>query len=467
MPINEDINLGYFTQDLRTQLRKYNDGATRVGEAGRLWYDNATQTIRVGDGSTEGGVIIAGSSYLGGGGGSGDDHARIIFEIAGDSDQFRDSVQFRDDDSAINTIRRVFFHNDQLRVELANFTPTVSANGQSRLWDQAATQFTVTVTNPDDYDSQYISEVARIGSASGVHDTLADYSTTGPSATPDGGVDWNQSFTTNSTATIVSNGTGLTGGSASATIFFNENDGTEWTDSSNISYNWQNASSGISFASLTGKNFLESYSTVGYTVTQSGINDASNYSHAVTGTGGSLSNSSGSGTMTFTDVLHKDNNTGRSVSLTTTFSRPAAVTGTAYTVDNSASDNTISASFTYPSFYIFTANTSTPPTRADIIDGYDFDSAVTELGNQSRTINQFITNPAAVPQAFYFGVRTSATQPTTFETGASASLLSDVAVTTGNTVSLEPDSPYSGYSAEGYTLYGITLQAGDTYVSIS
>jgi len=456
-----------FTVDFRGSRRNFGDGATRLAPTDVLWYDHDTQTIRVGDLDTPGGIIIAGSSYLGAGGGGGDDHARIIFEIAGDSDQFRDSVQFRDEDSGINTIRRVFFHNDQLRVELANFTPTVSASGQSLSWDVAASQFTVTVTNPDDYDSQYISEVARIGSATGVHDTLSDYTTLGPSVTPDGGVDWNQDFTTNATATIVSNGTGLTGGSASATIFFNENDGTEWTDSSNISYNWQSASSSISFASLTGKNFLESYSTVGYTVSQSGVSSASNYSHAVTGTGGSLSNSSGSGTMTFTDVLHKDNNSGRSVSLTTTFSRPAAVTGTAYTVDNDVSDTTISAGFTYPSFYIFTANTSTPPTRADIIDGYDFDSAVTELGNQARVINQFITNSGGVPRAFFFGVRTSATQPTTFKTGASASLLSDVAVTTGNTVSLEPDSPYSGYTAEGYTLYGITLQAGDTYVSIS
>lgn len=467
MAINYDINNGNFTQDFRTQLRKYADGATRIGEAGRLWYDNNTQTIRVSDGSTEGGVIIAGSSYLGGGGGSGEDHPRILFEVAGSEDQFRDSVTFRDEDSTQSTIRRVFFHNDQLRVELANFSPTVSSTGQSNSWDVAASQFSVSVTNPDDYDSQYISAVQSITNSTGVHTTLADYTTSGPTPTPDGGVDWTQSFGTNSTATIVSNGTGLSGGSAQATITFEENDNSAWATTTTISFSWQNASSSIGFANLTGKNFLESYSTVGYTVSQSGVNSASNYSHAVTGTGGSLSNASGSGTMTFTEVLHKDNNTGRSVSLTTTFSRPAAVTGTAYNVDNSVSDNTISASFTYPSFYIFTVNTSTPPTRADIIDGYDFDSDVTELGNQARVVNQFITNPAAVPQAFYFGVRTSATQPTTFKTGASASLLSDVAVTTGNTVSLEPDSPYSGYTAEGYTLYGITLQAGDTYVSIS
>jgi hypothetical protein len=52
------INDGAFTQDFRTQLRKYSDGATRVGEEGRLWYNNADQTIRVSDGSTAGGVVI-------------------------------------------------------------------------------------------------------------------------------------------------------------------------------------------------------------------------------------------------------------------------------------------------------------------------------------------------------------------------------------------------------------------------
>ena len=63
-------------------------------------------------------------------------------------------------------------------------------------------------------------------------------------------------------------------------------------------------------------------------------------------------------------------------------------------------------------------------------------------------------------------VRSAASQPTTFQTGASSSLLSDVGVTT-STLNLEPDSPPSGYSAEQYNLYGITLQPGNTYVSIS
>lgn len=56
-----------FTQDFRTQRRNYDDGLTRVGEIGRLWYESETGTIRISDGVTAGGVIVAG----GGGGGPG------------------------------------------------------------------------------------------------------------------------------------------------------------------------------------------------------------------------------------------------------------------------------------------------------------------------------------------------------------------------------------------------------------
>lgn len=55
-----------FTQDLRTQRRNYNDGETRIGEKDRLWYDSNTNTIRISDGETPGGIIVGGS------GGSGD-----------------------------------------------------------------------------------------------------------------------------------------------------------------------------------------------------------------------------------------------------------------------------------------------------------------------------------------------------------------------------------------------------------
>jgi len=55
-----------FTQDLFTGRRNYGDGSSRIGQLDRIWYDKVTHTLRIGDGSTPGGLII-----LGGGGGSG------------------------------------------------------------------------------------------------------------------------------------------------------------------------------------------------------------------------------------------------------------------------------------------------------------------------------------------------------------------------------------------------------------
>ena len=55
-----------YTQDFFTSRRNYGDGNTRIGELGRLWYDPITNTIRVSDGVTPGGIIVTG----GGGGGT-------------------------------------------------------------------------------------------------------------------------------------------------------------------------------------------------------------------------------------------------------------------------------------------------------------------------------------------------------------------------------------------------------------
>jgi hypothetical protein len=49
-----------FTQDFFTSYRDYNDGSTRIGHRNRLWYDSETNTIRVSDGTTPGGLIVSG-----------------------------------------------------------------------------------------------------------------------------------------------------------------------------------------------------------------------------------------------------------------------------------------------------------------------------------------------------------------------------------------------------------------------
>lgn len=367
------------------------------------------------------------------------------------------------------TIREARYNTDNLlEIELAQFTPVVSATGQNLYWDQPATQFSVTVDNPTDFTDRYINEVGGIATVTGVHSTLSDYTAGAKSATPAGGVDWTQTFTTNATATIVSNGVGLSGGSASANIIFNDDDGNPWTNQSTISYNWQNADVTANFSNLSGRNFLETYTTVNYTVNVTGLQSAGNASTTVTPTGGSVSSTTGSGTFTFTTPLHKDNNDGtRSITTTTAFTRPEGVTGNSYTINYVASDTTISASFTYPSFYIWQTDVTTVPTASDIVDGNDFHADVTELGHQANSINTIIDNTSSDPRAFWLGVRTNATQPTVFQTGPSSALLSDTNVTQGNTVTLEPTTAPGGYSGESYTLYGITLQPGQTYVRIT
>jgi hypothetical protein len=585
--------------------------------SGTLTYDNTTGTFD---------YTPPDLSNLGGGTGE-----HIQWTTSGTNNELRVSEQWLETGNTY-TVRSVSINSDNLlQVELATFSPTVSATGQSLSWDEPATQFSVSVDNPTDFTSRYIDSVYSITGATGVSTTLSDYTAGAQSATPAGGVDWTQTFTApssgggysglnltmvgytsdgaNSNATwmfadaasatnfkniidgmpmptgtaggivyfydadgyfyrhganqsswdtrnfvatidsnfsnwvnitwsnsgtemfyqttnpngigsgvelievamiyvtsgqpghttnpyelgdtisgstwgtnpgvfgvsgggggtpaIVSNGTGLTGGTAGATINFADDQGAQWSNSDTISFTWQSANATVSFATLSGQNFLGKYTTVDYTVSITGLSDTNNATVTVAGNGGSLSNSSGSGTLTLTDALHKDNNTGRDVSISVDFARPAGVTGTAYTATDSDNDTTITANFTYPSFYYWTSDTSTVPTRADIVDGNDFDATVTELGNQAKSIQTTITNSGSQAQAFWFAVRSSATQPTVFQTGPSSALLSDVSVTTGNTVDLEPDTPEAGYNAEEYTLYGITLQPGDTYVRIN
>lgn len=50
-----------FTQDFVTQRRNYSDGNTRTDKVDRLWYDNGSDTIRIGDPDVPGGKIVAGS----------------------------------------------------------------------------------------------------------------------------------------------------------------------------------------------------------------------------------------------------------------------------------------------------------------------------------------------------------------------------------------------------------------------
>ena len=377
-----------------------------------------------------------------------------------------------------STVRTAAITGGVLSLTLATFTPSVSAvalASSSLNWDVACTGFTATADNPSDVVDQYVSSVASIAQVSGsIATTLGNYSAGSYTNTPAGGVDWSISYTpNNSTSYIRSTSTTISGGSASGTITFNYYNGssfTTWTSTASFSVTWATPTHSISLGSLTGSTFLQTYSSVGYTVSGTGITTSGNRVYSVTATGGTVSSGTGSGTFTFTTPIHKDNTgTSRYTTLSTTFTRPVAVTGTSYTATlGPTNTSSASASFTYPSYWLWTTSVATVPTRADIINGTGVEAGVVVLGDQVKTLaTQAINNSDANPRAFWFAVRASASQPTTFKTGASAGLLSDVSYTDGGTIGLEPDTPPSGYTAENYHLYGFTLQPGTTYVSIS
>lgn len=374
-----------------------------------------------------------------------------------------------------SNVRVANFQNNLLTLTLASFSPTLSATPSpsgSLSWDIPATGFGVTVTNPTDYPDQYISNVANIIATSGTISSLAAFTTTGPTPTPAGGVNWTQSFTTNGSSYIYPISSTIAGGSAAGTIGFNYWNGVSevayTVSSATITINWATPTLTVALSSLTGQTFLGSYASTTYTVTVTGMNNPSNYVNTVTSVGGSVSNPVGSGTFTFTTAINKDNTgTTRTVSSSTTFTRPVTVTGSSYSAILSSTGSIASIGFTYPSLWVWTASPFNVPTRSNFVSGNSFAIGVTVLGNQVKTFGAYINNTQLVPQTFWFAIRQAASQPTTFKTGPSPSLLSDVAVTTGNTVGLEPDSPPLGYVTETYDLYGIILQPGTTYVSIA
>lgn len=372
------------------------------------------------------------------------------------------ATEWKDSDQEVYTIRSTAITNDLLTLTLASFSPTVSASGQSRYWDQPATQFSITVDNPSDFPSRYIAGVRSITQTAGnVSTVLSDYLTDGPSSTPAGGVDWNQTFTAHNGSYIRSTSTTIAGGSAGAIVTFYEDDSSSHGTTASFTTTWQTPNVSISMSNLSGNIFLEPYQETPYTVSVTGISSLSNYTHTITATGGSVNSQLGSGEFTFDDELHQDNQGGRTLSISTVMRRPEDVTGTEYTVTDTASDTNLSSTWTYPSLSIFTASTGIAPTNSNLVSHTTFGGSVTTYGNQTKTLSTTITNSESTPQAFWFGVRSAASQPTTFQTGASSSLLSDV-TPTEVTVNLS-----NTYTDEDYDFYGITLQPGNTYVSIS
>lgn len=385
-------------------------------------------------------------------------------------------------------IRSTAIAGQKLVITLASFTPNISVAGQSSLsWDQPATYFTVTVDNPTlDYPDEWISDVASIAASSGdITADLTKFNLTGAGLPLATSADFTATYTVKAgegyirptRASVLNTNQG---GSASAAVTVKNDTATgdpqTWPTTYTWTTSWQSVSHSISIANLSNYTFLKKYTSTTYSVGSSGLSNAANVAHTVTGTNGSLSSDSGSGTITFTTPIHKDNTgTTTKVALSSVFTRPESVMGAgqSYTYSPTNLEAAFSASFTYPSITLMT-DAGTPPSLGDVIDDSQpngFKSTVTVLNHHQNSYPlQAVTNNTGATRVFWFGVRTSGvSQPTSFKSG-DATYQFDVSNSTA-TLNLKPTdtSSFAGtYNAVGYTFYGINVGANTTlYIVIS
>jgi hypothetical protein len=131
------------------------------------------------------------------------------------------------------------------------------------------------------------------------------------------------------------------------------------------------------------------------------------------------------------------------------------------------------ASFTHPSIRLMTSTTGVPTLAAIIDDNgtYGFAAGVQVLSDLTKNYPKTaIVNSTGSGQKFWFGVKSSASQPTSFKTGdADAQYAVAPDGLTTMTLSLEPNTEFGGgYAAVPYTFYGFNVAANaTTYVVIS
>jgi hypothetical protein len=384
---------------------------------------------------------------------------------------------FQNTDGTISTVRTVAINAGVLTLNLATFTPSVTAtvSPSSPYWDQGVTSFTAYATNPSDVTNQYLSNVYSITQKTGnVTGTINSFTAGSFNVSPSGGVSWQRTYSTNgSTGFIGSTTATVSGGSASANLSYNVHT-TSGTDSlytaanSTFTVNWQSAAPTITITALASNTFLNTYSTTTYSVGSTGVANTGNVVHTITPTGGTVSNASGAGTLTFTNLVSVANGVSGGISLSTQaqFSRPANVTGTFYQANATTSASLSAPTWTYPSFTLFTTSTATYPVRANVISGNSFSGSgdtLTILGNSAKNFTGNVVTSGGSPKAWWLGVSSNATQPSSFAAGTPSLQSSVTPVTT--TVTLYPDANSS--LSQAYTLYGFTVQPGNTYFIIS
>jgi hypothetical protein len=313
------------------------------------------------------------------------------------NEMLQNSIEFSTQDNAktitgfkengvLYPVRSVSVVDGALTVSLAAFTPTVTVNAlpsNSLAWDQHVSGMSVVVNNPNDYQSKWIAQAFYMSDNDNEDSGLVTAPQvgsgfSGSSRHPAFGTTWGGDWNETLTLTDTDNGVihcppgayDYEGGSVTVKVSFVDelenigpaNTSDHWPGSTDtFTVTWANPSASITLSPLTGKTFLESYSSTTYTPAITGINNSANRTFTIAGTNGTPSNSSAAGTLNFTENIHKSNAStlNTKVTLATALTRPKPVTGSVVSTSlanvDSASVNT-SAAFSYPSFTFFLIN---------------------------------------------------------------------------------------------------------------
>lgn len=404
------------------------------------------------------------------------------------------------------TVRSTAINGGQFIITIASFSPTfgTTATPSTLNWDQTPTSFATTVTNPTDFTDLYISNVNTLTTVTGTFAALSSF--TGSAISPTPGGSWTKTYTMGSGYIRASAGSSSStaGGTASATFSYIQKTnpgGVETaytgtiTGTATFTFTWNSlATPTISMTSLGTNQFINVITSTTFTATSSTtLSTASNGSHVVAvGTGGTItaattgtlaggqitntgSGTVAAGTFTFTTPINSTAGTsitGRTLTITSTFTRPAAISpgGTGYTYAYSpVTSGAISATWTYPSLYLwgtYNANPATVvPVRTDILGSTTWTASVTILNDQQNTYAAYVTNSDPNIRYLWFGVLASITQPSSFQVGSGPSLLTPIPTPTAYTVALYPTSTPA--VTTNYKLYPIPLNTGSSYISIS
>ena len=371
---------------------------------------------------------------------------------------------------------------DVLRITFAAGVFTVTAVGPDNLrWDQKCDQFTVSVTNPTG-ETNFIDEIiSPLTTATRFETDLSEYTTTGVSPAFAAGTTSTQVFNVPDADNLITPGTtaadDLEGGSATATVTFRLVDDTTSTATAVCNIEWPDAGTALTSgtpASMRGNTFLQRYENCQLVIATRNLATPGNASHTLTssdgddtfqtGTGGALTQPfTGNATqrVVWDEPIEWDTATIPTITCTTDYTRPAAVTGTAYTVEDETVTLTPTATFTFPSLAQFrnSRNAADAPTQASLIDGTGFETGVIELGDEAVTFDQTVNNTTGGTTGFWFCVReTAANQPNRARINVEGVGLTTTDMTTVENVALRDDD--NNVTAVDYTCYGITLQNG-------